>query len=224
MKLTEEQITYIENYIKSFDIKYYEVYMEILDHMILSVEAILEENKEITFEDAVLKAKVDGFGKKGFRGMMDEKLKLAQNQARKQNNKMIKEYFTFPKIMMTLSVFVGYFIFLGFFDDPRKAHGIISSALMFFGFSQYLYFKKFQKIKNFYILKTHLLNFASILLFPIYQLSNSFLIFGKESIDFDHFLTRLFMTIVFTFLLISLLVYIEIRKKTIAELKTQIFV
>ena len=99
MKLTEEQITYIENYIKSFDIKYYEVYMEILDHMILSVEAILEENKEITFEDAVLKAKVDGFGKKGFRGMMDEKLKLAQNQARKQNNKMIKEYFTFPKIV-----------------------------------------------------------------------------------------------------------------------------
>ena len=47
MKLTKEQITYIENYIKSFDIKYYEVYMEILDHMILSVEAILEENKEI---------------------------------------------------------------------------------------------------------------------------------------------------------------------------------
>ena len=59
MKLTEEQITYIENYIKSFDIKYYEVYMEILDHMILSVEAILEENKEIVFEDAVLRAKME---------------------------------------------------------------------------------------------------------------------------------------------------------------------
>ena len=54
MKLTEEQITYIENYIKSFVIKYYEVYMEIFYHMILSVEAILEENKEITYEDAVL--------------------------------------------------------------------------------------------------------------------------------------------------------------------------
>ena len=224
MKLTAEQITYIENYIKSFDIKYYEVYMEILDHMILSVEAILEENKEITFEDAVLKAKVEGFGKKGFRGMMDERLQLAQKQARKENNKMIKEYFTFPKIVMTIAVFVGYFLFLMFFDEPRKAHAIISTALMFFGFSQYLYFKKFQKIKNFYILKTHMLNFASMLLFPIYQLSNTFLIFGKESIDFDHILIRLFMTTVFTFLLISLLVYIEIRKKTMEELKTQIFV
>lgn len=224
MKLTAKQISYIENYIKSFDIKYYEVYMEILDHMILSVEAILEENNEISFEDAVLKAKVEGFGKKGFKGMMNEKLQLAQKQARKENNKMIKEYFTFPKIMMTIAVFVGYFLFLIFFDEPRKVHAIISTALMIFGFSQYLYFKKFQKIKNFYILKTHMLNFASMLLFPIYQLSNTILIFGKESIDFDHILTRLFMTIVFTFLWISLFVYIEIRKRTIEELKTQIFV
>ncbi len=71
MKLTEKQITYIENYIKSFDIKYYEVYMEILDHMILSVEDLLDNNKEVTFEEAVVKAKVEGFGKKGFRGMMN---------------------------------------------------------------------------------------------------------------------------------------------------------
>ena len=224
MKLTTEQINYIENYIKSFNIKYYEVYMEILDHIILSVEEILEENAAITFEDAVLKAKIEGFGKDGFRGMMDEKLKSAQKQARKQNNKMIKEYFTFPKIVMTLTVFIGYFLFLQFFDDPRKAHAIIATVLIFFGLSQYLYFKKFQKIKSFYILKTHLLNFASMLLFPIYQLSNTILIYGKDSIDFNHFLIRLFMTTVFTFLLISLLVYIEIRKKTIEELKTQIFV
>ena len=54
MKLTEEQITYIENYIKSFDIKYYEVYMKILDHMILSVEAILEENKDKLDDPAVI--------------------------------------------------------------------------------------------------------------------------------------------------------------------------
>ena len=47
---------------------------------------------------------------------------------------------------------------------------------------------------------------------------------GKESLDFNHILMRLFMTLVFTFSLISLLVYIEIRKKTIEELKTQIFV
>ena len=224
MKLTEEQITYIENYIKSFDIKYYEVYMEILDHMILSVEAILEENKEITFEDAVLKAKVDGFGKKGFRGMMDEKLKLAQNQARKQNNKMIKEYFTFPKIMMTIAVFVGFFLFLMLFDDPRKSYVFSSATVFFIGLFQYFYFNKFLKIKKLYILKAQMINVGFSLFFSVFQLYNSVLVLGKETIDFNHVLMRLFMTFVFTFSLISLLVYIEIRKKTIEEIKTQIFV
>jgi len=224
MKLTEEQITYIENYIKSFDIKYYEVYMEILDHMILSVEAILEENKEITFEDAVLKAKVDGFGKKGFRGMMDEKLKLAQNQARKQNNKMIKEYFTFPKIVMTLSVFVGYFVFLGFFDDPKK---ININCIVFIGLLailQFVYFWKFRKINKLNVLKTQVLSNMYFLSFAGVNITQLIYNLGKETLDFNHILMRLFMTSVFTFSLISLLVYIEIRKKTIEELKTQIFV
>ena len=224
MKLTEEQITYIENYIKSFDIKYYEVYMEILDHMILSVEAILEENKEITFEDAVLKAKVDGFGKKGFRGMMDEKLKLAQNQARKQNNKMIKEYFTFPKIVMTLSVFVGYFVFLGFFDDPKK---ININCIVFIGLLailQFVYFWKFRKINKLNVLKTQVLSNMYFLSFAWVHITQLIYNLGKETLDFNHILMRLFMTSVFTFSLISLLVYIEIRKKTIEELKTQIFV
>ena len=224
MKLTEEQITYIENYIKSFDIKYYEVYMEILDHMILSVEAILEENKEITFEDAVLKAKVDGFGKKGFRGMMDEKLKLAQNQARKQNNKMIKEYFTFPKIVMTLSVFVGYFVFLGFFDDPKK---ININCIVFIGLLailQFVYFCIFRKINKLNVLKTQVLSNMYFLSFAGVNITQLIYNLGKETLDFNHILMRLFMTSVFTFSLISLLVYIEIRKKTIEELKTQIFV
>lgn len=224
MKLTEEQITYIENYIKSFDIKYYEVYMEILDHMILSVEAILEENKEIVFEDAVLRAKMEGFGKKGFRGMMDEKLRLAQNQARKQNNKMIKEYFTFPKVVMTVAVFVGFFLFLMLFDDPRKSYVFSSATVIFIGLFQYFYFNKFLKIKKLYILKAQMINVGFSLFFSVFQLSNSVLVLGKETIDFNHVLMRLFMTFVFTFSLISLLVYIEIRKKTIEEIKTQIFV
>ena len=224
MKLTEEQITYIENYIKSFDIKYYEVYMEILDHMILSVEAILEENTEISFEDAVLKAKVDGFGKKGFRGMMDEKLKLAQNQARRQNNKMIKEYFTFHKIVMTLSVFVGYFVFLGFFDDPKKINIYCIIFIALLAILQFVYFWKFRKINKLNVLKTQVLSNMYFLSFAGVNITQLIYNLGKETLDFNHILMRLFMTSVFTFSLISLLVYIEIRKKTIEELKTQIFV
>ena len=224
MKLTKEQTTYIENYIKSFNIKYYEVYMEILDHIILSVEEILEENKEISFEDAVVRAKGEGFGKNGFRGMMDEKLKQAQNQARKQNNKMIKEYFTFPKIVMTLTVFIGYFLFLQFFDDPRKANLLCIVAVCFSAILQIIYFWKYRKINKLTVLKTQILSNMFFVSFGMVNITSLIYNIGKETLDFNHILMRLFMSAVFTFSLISLLVYIEIRKKTIEELKTQIFV
>jgi hypothetical protein len=224
MKLTEQQTTYIENYIKRFDIKYYEVYMEILDHIILSVEAILERDKEIVFEDAVLIAKTEGFGKKGFRGMMDEKVKLAQKQAAKRNNKMIKEYFTFPKMVLTIGVFVVYYFFLSFFENPVKPNLLSISAIAFIGLFQLVYFWKFRKINKLHILKTQVLNsmyFMSCLGVHITQFYTNL---GKDSIDFNHILMRSFMTLVFTFSVISILVYIEVRKRTVEELQTQIFV
>jgi hypothetical protein len=224
MKLTEEQITYIENYIKKNDINYYEIYMEILDHMILSVEDILEENPTKNFEDVVLIAKVEGFGrKKGFRGLLREKLKLAQKKARKDNFNRIKEYFTFPKLVLTVSLFVSYYIFLNFFEEPQQANIIPISIVALFGIFQSLYYKKYTKINKMYVLKTHLLGISSSMIFAVTQLTSSFTIQTKNVIDYNHFFSKSMMSIIFTFTFISLLVFIEVRKKTMEELKTQIF-
>jgi hypothetical protein len=223
MNLTTEQINYIENYIKSVDIKYYEVYMEILDHLILSVEAILLESKTIYFEDAVVQAKVEGFGKKGFRGMMNEKVKLAQKQAARHNNKMIKEYFTFPKMILSLGIFVLYYTFLSFFNNPVKANLISITTIAFIGLFQMFYSWKFRKINKLYLLKTQVLNSMYFMSFFGVHITQFYTNLGKETLDFNHVLMRLFMALVFTFTFISLLVFIEVRKKTIEELKTQIF-
>ena len=224
MKLNRIQITYIENYIKQNDINYYEIYMEILDHMILSVEDILEKNPAKNFEDAVLIAKVEGFGRnKGFRGLLREKLKLAQKQARKDNFSRIKAYFTFPKIVLTFSAFVFYYLFLNFFNEPQKAHMVAITVIAFFGMFQFIYYRKYTKIAKMYVLKTHLLGLNLLMIFPLVQLSGAFIIQTKNLIDYNHFVAKAMMSIVFTFTLISLLVFIEVRKKTIEELKTQIF-
>lgn len=224
MPLNSDQIKEIETYINSFNIKYYEIYMEILDHMILSVETILIENKCISFEDAVVKAKAEGFGKKGFREIMNEKVKLAQKQARKYNSNQIKEYFSFPKIALTIGVFLGYFLAMLFFKEPRKLYVNATGLLVLIGAFQFIYFRKYTKLNKLYILKTHLLNLGLSFVFAIFQLSNSLLILGKDTLDFNHVLIRLFMAFVFTLSFISLLVYIEIRKKTIEELKKQVFI
>jgi len=40
MKLTTEQIEYVFNYVKSFDIKWYKLQVEFTDHMATSMEEI----------------------------------------------------------------------------------------------------------------------------------------------------------------------------------------
>lgn len=224
MKLSTEQISYIENYISSFDIKYYEIYMEILDHMIFSVEAILENDKTISFEEAVVNAKLEGFGKMGFRGMMKEKVKLAHKKNSKENLKMIKEYFTFPKIVLTLFVFVGYYLFLLLFENPDKVNLLVIVAVGLMGIFQITYSWRYSKINARDVLKTQVLNSTYFLSFMGSQITQVSTILGKDSIDFNHILVRLFMTLVFTFSFVSVLVYIEVRKKTIIELKNQIFI
>jgi hypothetical protein len=225
MKLTQEQTTYIENYIKKNEIIYYEVYIEILDHIIESVQDILEKNSNINFEDAVMIAKVEGFGrKKGFTGLMHEKQKLAQKKVRDVNFRQIKEYFTFPKITLTLSVFILYYLFISFFENPAKPNMIAILIVGFTAMFQLFYSRKYRKIDKLYVLKTETLNSLYFLAFAGTQVTQVYSIYGKESIDFNHVLMRLFMTLVFAFSFISLLVYVEIRKKTVKELKTQIFV
>jgi hypothetical protein len=223
MKLNQEQTTYIENYIASFDIQFYEIYMEILDHLILGVEAILEEDKTISFEDAVLKSRVEGFGKLGLKGMMNQKAKLAHKKNSKENLKLIKEYFTFPKIVLLLSVFISYYIFLLLFENPVIANLICIQVVAFLGLSQMFYSWKFRKVENKFVLKTQVLDSMFAMSYLGALLANSFTIVDKETVDFNHILMRLFMTLIFTFSFISVLVYIEVRKKTIIELKNEIF-
>lgn len=199
MKLNQEQTTYIENYIANFEVKYYEIYTEVLDHLILSVEDILEEDKNIPIEKAVLKAKLDGFGKGGLEGMMEEKVKLAHKKNIRNNNKMIKAYFTFPKMVLTLSIFTVYYFFLSLFENSVKANLIAVASVCFIGIFQFIYSWKYRKLNKRYILKTEVLNSTFFLSFLGVNITQLFTNFGKGSIDFNHILVRLFITLVFTF-------------------------
>ena len=137
---------------------------------------------------------------------------------------MIRAYFSFPKIVFTCFVAVAYFIFLSFFENPSKANYIAIAVVGFTGLSQMLYSWKYRKQNKLYVLKTQVLNNTYILSFLGANITQIYANIGKDSIDFNHILMRLFMTFVFTFSVLAVLVYIEIRKKTIVELQQQIFV
>jgi hypothetical protein len=110
------------------------------------------------------------------------------------------------------------------FEDPRKANLLCIVAVGFSAVLQIIYFWKYRKKSKLTVLKTQILSNMFLVTFFGVHINQMIYNLGKETFDFNHILMRLFMTLVFTFSLISLLVYIEIRKRTIEEVKTQIFV
>lgn len=223
MQLTNQQIEYIKNYIIRCDTLYYEVYLEILDHIILSVEAILEKEETISFENAVVMAKEEAFGIIGFKRMMTEKVKAINRKNRRSFNLQIKSYFDFPKSMITITVFLIYFILLSIQDKPRVFHTITLTAIFVVGALQLLPFRKLVKREGLFILKTQSIFLYFNLLMVGIHIHNAFAIIGKEVIDFHNVFMRIFMAITFASTLMTYFIFMKIRKTTLFELNQQFF-
>ena len=223
MKLTNQQIEYIKNYITRCDTMYYEVYLEILDHIILSVEAILEKEETISFENAVVMAKEEAFGKIGFKGMMTEKVKAINRKNRKSFNLQIKSYFDFPKSMIAITVFVIYFLLLSVLDKPRIFHTITLVAILVVGLLQLLPFRKLIKKEGLFILRTQSIFLYFNLLMVGMHINNAVAIIGKDVIDFHNVFIKIFMAIIFTSTLMTYFIFMKMRKTTLLELNQQIF-
>ena len=52
MKLLKEQITYIDDYLKHHKVKYWDIHIELLDHIVTTVEEKMEQG--ISFDDAMI--------------------------------------------------------------------------------------------------------------------------------------------------------------------------
>lgn len=223
MKLTNQQIEYIKNYITRCDTLYYEVYLEILDHIILSVEAILEKEETISFENAVVMVKEEAFGKIGFKGMMTEKSKAINRKNRKSFNLQIKSYFDFPKSMIAITAFVIYFLLLSLLDKPQIFHTITLVAILVVGLLQLLPFRKLIKREGLFILKTQSIFLYFNLLMVGMHINNAVAFMGKDVIDFQNVFIRIFMAIIFTCTLMTYFIFMKMRKTTLLELNQQIF-
>ena len=122
MKLTNEQIEYVENYIISKDIKWYELQLELTDHMVSSMEEFWTADPELTFHQVKHYAE-DKFGRNGFKAIEEERTQILKKEFRKNQWKLAKEYLKFPKILGSiLFVFIIYKATF-YFNEPIKLVG-----------------------------------------------------------------------------------------------------
>ncbi len=153
MKLTAEQLEEVKTFVRSSDIKYIDVQMELLDHVACKVEDILERNPAQHIADALQQIKTD-FGYHGFRDFQESFTKSVMKQNRNYYWEVLKEWFYMPKLLNTILVSVFLFLFfktLGVkWASLSAAYGIAALALFVGGktFLRYLKCRRLLRMKH----------------------------------------------------------------------------
>lgn len=104
--ITEAQYESLFAFCKKHYVQYYDVQVELVDHLTEAIEEKMKENPKLSFEDALDKVYA-GFGIKGFADIVASRIEMVSKQCRKQKWKLFFSYFTFPKIAMTVFLYAG---------------------------------------------------------------------------------------------------------------------
>nr|WP_315159421.1 hypothetical protein [uncultured Flavobacterium sp.] len=181
MKLSTEQINYIENYIQSFDIKWYEIQVELTDHMVSIMEEIWEQDHELTFHQVKHQAE-QRFGRGYFTSIVAERKAILQKEYNRQQRKMIGEFLKFPKIIASILLGVVAYQVSFYFENPAKYLGILFGSLFFLSVPMIYNWIKYRKIngKSFLAIEITSGRVSSVPMLGI-SLAN----FIKQSIDYN---------------------------------------
>jgi len=219
MKLTTEQIEYVSNYVKSFDIKWYELQVEFTDHMVTSMEEIWEKGPGLTFDQVKQHAENKFVGDSSFKSIEEERKRILQKEYRKVQWKMITEYLKFPKIFgSVLLVYLAY-AFSAYFVSPQKYLAVLFCSLLIIGLPSLYYWWKSKEIEGKYFLTLETLK-PSLMVFSFPNLGMSTSNLLKQELLQYQWLVVLFCCIWVLGILISVTA-IHLQKKTIVNVKKQ---
>ena len=101
-KLTEEQLTDLFLFCEENDVKYYDVQMELVDHLSCAIESKWKEKPSLSYDEALWKV-YDEFGASGFRKIVSSKEKRLEKKYARIQWRYIGEFFRLPRIVLTIS-------------------------------------------------------------------------------------------------------------------------
>ena len=219
MKLTTEQIEYVENYIISKDIKWYELQVELTDHMVTSMEGFWEKNPELAFHQVKQYAENIFVGDSSFKSIEKQRKRILQKEYRKVQWKMITDYLKFPKIFGSILLVYLAYTFSAYFVSPQKYLAVLFCSLAIVGLLYVHYWRKSKEIEGKYFLTLETLN-PTLLVFSFPSLGMSITTQLKEELLQHQWLVLFFCCIWVLGMLFSITA-IHLQKKTIENVKKQ---
>jgi hypothetical protein len=147
MKLTAEQIANVNSYMQSFDIKWYELEVELKDHFISIIEEIWEKNPELTFFQAKQYAE-NRFGQNEFRKIEKERIKILVKEYNLSQRKAVIDYLKFPKIIMSLLGLIAVYRISFYFENITQYIKWLAIIFLILGIIHMVFWFYFRKIED----------------------------------------------------------------------------
>lgn len=167
MKLTKQNIQSIDNYLKSNGISYWDIRLEMIDHIACKMES---KNGSFDFE-SLFKHTVYELGwERDLKGFENRRLKTINKTIRKKYFKTITEFFTNLKSLASIVLFIVtyYFILQNF---SSKVFGIVTMILIavpVLGFTAHYAYTSIKLKKSGYLLYGYFYITFSILMSSLF--------------------------------------------------------
>ncbi|WP_300602106.1 hypothetical protein [Niabella sp.] len=126
--LTAEYIKTLDQFCEQKGIQYYDLRLELVDHLAESIENKIAENPGLSF-DAALTAVYQSFGKGGFADLVEERRAILTQAHKKEYWKHIRHYFEWPRIVLSIAILV--IAFIPTFFIPAADSRVIYSLCVF---------------------------------------------------------------------------------------------
>ncbi len=146
--LTPEEIEELHEFCIYRSIWHYDVQVELVDHLASAIENLWETNPQLSFQDALYEVDQKFGSHPGFWTIRHEKEKALRKKYRRLLWHFVADYYKFPKIMITLSLFLGIFTALRFTENDQWIVGsLLILSWLFSIFYVFYYFPQKIKIK-----------------------------------------------------------------------------
>ncbi|MBZ4189209.1 hypothetical protein [Niabella beijingensis] len=131
--LTNEQIQTLDQFCQKKGVRYYDLKMELVDHLAAGIEEKMTASPGLEF-DAALQQVYAAFGISGFSKVVQQREEAARKACRQKELRLFWEYFTFPKIAVSLLVFLllNTPVYLFKIENANGVYSIYCLFLFFF--------------------------------------------------------------------------------------------
>jgi len=220
MKLTEIQIESLYQFTRQHYVEYYDVQVELVDHLANDIEQIWEQQPELSFNDARDKS-FKKFGVFGFMNVVESKEAQMTKKYFKLVLKFAKEWLSLPKIVLTILLLFGFYqlqqysfgyqIYLGIFITST-----ITQFIMLINNGRKLRQKQKRTQKKWlfeHVLSIQGLGNTAFVFIYFFRISS-----GEEFLAMGDFKRAYSALLITAFLIISYITLVVIPKKTVGLL------